>query len=299
MKTVSASIAAAGALIVYAGGLQGPQPALDTRDAGVAHSVDVIEGSANELLEQYCVRCHNERRCGATCRLRASTSPHPRRRGTRREDHPQAPGGHDAPGRRVAPEGRTLAPWPPGSRSDSTARGGDPNPGRRTFQRLNRAEYEASIRDLLGLDIDAGDYLPLDTKSANFDNIADVQMLSATVLRATCAPPLRSAASRWATPTRQPTDATYQDPADGSQGAGRRRAVRARAAVSSVVHNFPADGEYRLRPFHHGPRVRRRERPFGPAHRRGVRADRDLDRRRAGRAARDRPLDEQRRIRTG
>jgi cytochrome c5 len=33
-----------------------------------------------------------------------------------------------------------------------------PNPGRRTFQRLNRAEYEGSIRDLLALDIEAGDY---------------------------------------------------------------------------------------------------------------------------------------------
>src|SRR5688572_9805763 len=57
-----------------------------------------------------------------------------------------------------------------------------PHPGHRTFQRLNRAEYENSIRDLLGLDIDAGEYLPLDTKSANFDNIADVQMPSATAL---------------------------------------------------------------------------------------------------------------------
>src|SRR6185503_5834214 len=51
-----------------------------------------------------------------------------------------------------------------------------PTPGRRTFQRLNRAEYASSIRDLLALDINAGDYLPLDAKSANFDNIADAQL---------------------------------------------------------------------------------------------------------------------------
>ena len=60
----------------------------------------------------------------------------------------------------------------------------NPNPGNRTFQRLNRAEYEQSIKDLLGLEIDAAQYLPLDTKSANFDNIADVQMLSPTLLEA-------------------------------------------------------------------------------------------------------------------
>ena len=59
-----------------------------------------------------------------------------------------------------------------------------PDPGGRTFQRLNRAEYARSIHDLLGLEIDAGAYLPLDTKSENFDNIADVQMLSPTLLDA-------------------------------------------------------------------------------------------------------------------
>src|SRR5690606_11190704 len=60
----------------------------------------------------------------------------------------------------------------------------NPRPGVRSFQRLNRAEYEASIRELFGLQVRAGDYLPLDTKSNNFDNIADVQLLSPTLLDA-------------------------------------------------------------------------------------------------------------------
>jgi len=59
-----------------------------------------------------------------------------------------------------------------------------PNPGGRVFQRLNRAEYESTIRHMLGLEVDAGSWLPLDTKSANFDNIADVQTPSATLLDA-------------------------------------------------------------------------------------------------------------------
>src|SRR5579885_2350747 len=37
---------------------------------------------------------------------------------------------------------------------------GKVNPGNRTFQRLNRAEYENAIRDLLGIEVNAGDYLP-------------------------------------------------------------------------------------------------------------------------------------------
>jgi hypothetical protein len=57
-------------------------------------------------------------------------------------------------------------------------------PGVRTFQRLNRPEYSRAIHDLLELDVDAGSWLPLDQKSANFDNIADVQALSPTLLEA-------------------------------------------------------------------------------------------------------------------
>jgi mono/diheme cytochrome c family protein len=59
-----------------------------------------------------------------------------------------------------------------------------PAPGRRTFQRLNRAEYTRSIKDLLAIDVNAGEYLPLDAKSANFDNIADAQLLSPTLMQA-------------------------------------------------------------------------------------------------------------------
>src|SRR5205814_193793 len=59
---------------------------------------------------------------------------------------------------------------------------GKPNPGHRTFQRLNRAEYAQSISDLLGVDVDVASFLPPDTISHNFDNIADVQSISATLL---------------------------------------------------------------------------------------------------------------------
>ncbi len=60
----------------------------------------------------------------------------------------------------------------------------DPNPGIRPFQRLNRPEYQRAVKDLLALDVDAADWLPLDQMSANFDNIADEQTLSPTLLEA-------------------------------------------------------------------------------------------------------------------
>jgi mono/diheme cytochrome c family protein len=55
----------------------------------------------------------------------------------------------------------------------------NPNPGRtEPFHRLNRAEYENAIRDLLALDVDASNWLPTDEISYGFDNIAGVLKLS-------------------------------------------------------------------------------------------------------------------------
>jgi hypothetical protein len=124
---------------------------------------------------------------------------------------------------------------------------GNSNPGGRSFQRLNRAEYEASVRDLLDLEIEAALFLPLDTKSANFDNIADVQMLSPTVLDAY----LRAAdaISRLAVgvPNPSPNSITYTNSGYVSQWDRMPGAPRGTRGGISVVHNFPADGEYRLR----------------------------------------------------
>ncbi len=57
-----------------------------------------------------------------------------------------------------------------------------PNPGRtEALHRLNRAEYQNCIRDLLGLEINAGDLLPADDGSYGFDNIAGVLKVSQTL----------------------------------------------------------------------------------------------------------------------
>ncbi len=121
--------------------------------------------------------------------------------------------------------------------------------GTRSFQRLNRPEYENAVRDLLGVDIDAAEYLPLDTKSANFDNIADAQLLSPTLLEsylnAAGAVSLMAVGDKNA-PT---TMTTYrvspylsQHPWDHVDGTpyGTRGGIVAE-------HNFVADGEYELR----------------------------------------------------
>lgn len=123
----------------------------------------------------------------------------------------------------------------------------DPNPGHRSFQRLNQAEYETAIKDLLALDINAEDYLPLDTKSSNFDNIADVQLLSSTLLNSylnAAAQISQLAVGDASIPPSSPTytNSGYTTQWDRVEGApfGTRGGI-------SVVHNFPADGEYVFR----------------------------------------------------
>jgi len=119
-----------------------------------------------------------------------------------------------------------------------------PNPGRRTFQRLNRAEYVRAIRDLLALDADVDAFLPSDTISSGFDNIADVQSFSATLMTGY----LRAASqiSRLAVgdPHATPTPTTYNIP----RTQGQMRHVEGTPAGTrgglSVVHVFPADGDY-------------------------------------------------------
>jgi mono/diheme cytochrome c family protein len=54
---------------------------------------------------------------------------------------------------------------------------GDPNainPGRVTLRRLNRAEYDNTIRDLFGLDLRPADRFPADDVGYGFDSIGDV-----------------------------------------------------------------------------------------------------------------------------
>jgi hypothetical protein len=127
-----------------------------------------------------------------------------------------------------------------------TAATAHPNPGGRPFQRLNRPEYARAIHELLGLEVNAADWLPLDTKSANFDNIADAQALSPMLLESY----LNAAAaiSRMAIGDRNAPniDSTYtsssyvsQHPWDRVEGApfGTRGGI-------VVNHVFPADAEY-------------------------------------------------------
>ena len=63
--------------------------------------------------------------------------------------------------------------------ADATAK---PNPGRVTARRLNRAEYNNTVRDLLGVDLKPADDFPADDSGYGFDNIGDALSLSPVLM---------------------------------------------------------------------------------------------------------------------
>jgi hypothetical protein len=202
----------------------------------------------NALVQRYCAGCHNDRTKSGQLSLAGFNI--------------DKIADHAAVGEKMIRKLQASMMPPPGmprpdaatyqalitsleTRIDSAA-ALNPNPGGRTFPRLNRAEYTRAVRDLLGITIDAANWLPQDTMSANFDNIADEQALSPTLLEAY----LNAAGdiSRMAVGDKNApavdktyTNKTYvsQHPWDHVEGApyGTRGGM-------VVDHVFPADGEY-------------------------------------------------------
>src|SRR6476620_6422962 len=181
MKSVLVA-AASSALLVVAS----LTPPSRTGSGPRPHARAVSNEALTAVVRQTCGACHNERTKAGNLLLQtfdvatAASTPEVSEKMIAKLRAGMMP----PPGRK-RPGGDTLAALAETlERLVDRAAALKPEPGTRSFQRLNRAEYERSVRDLLTLDIDAGKWLPLDTKSANFDNIADAQTPSATLLDA-------------------------------------------------------------------------------------------------------------------
>jgi hypothetical protein len=248
MKSVLA--AAASAVLVVAGSAalrppatagSGPRP-----HTAVRRAPTVSNEALTALVRQTCGACHNERTKAGNLLLQtfdvanAASTPEVAEKMIAKLRAGMMP----PPGRK-RPGGDTLTALAETlERLVDRAAALKPEPGTRSFQRLNRAEYERSIHDLLGLDIDAGKWLPLDTKSANFDNIADAQTPSATLLDAYL--DAASEVSRLAVgdPKASVTSTTYKQPRLASQWDQVEGAPIGTRGGIAATHTFPADGEY-------------------------------------------------------
>jgi hypothetical protein len=119
-----------------------------------------------------------------------------------------------------------------------------PDPGWRPFQRLNRAEYAREIREILSLDVDPTAFLPPDTVSSGFDNVADVQTFSPTLMEGYLRAAGRIAALAVGDPESSASQATFKLPKTASQLDRAEGAPVGTRGGISVDHTFPADGTY-------------------------------------------------------
>ncbi|MEX2473103.1 MAG: DUF1592 domain-containing protein [Gemmatimonadota bacterium] len=255
MKTIVAT-AVAGTALLFA--MQGPaqfgtdadlgSPETTAMSVPAAHVSSVDVAAMDDVVDQYCVRCHSERRMTGNLSLEdfavteAVQQAEVAERVIRklRADMMPPPGANRPAGDTLVALVETL------ERTIDEAAASEPRPGERPFQRLNRAEYERAVEDLFGIKIDAGQWLPLDQISASFDNVADVQGFSATLMDAYLNAASEIARQVIGNPDATPVETTYQNEPYESQHAWDRveGAPYGTRGGISVLHSFPADGKY-------------------------------------------------------
>ncbi len=130
-----------------------------------------------------------------------------------------------------------------------------PDPGRVTARRLNRTEYNNTVRDLLGVDFRPADDFPQDDSGYGFDNIGDVLSLSPVLMEKYLtaaekiartavfgAEQLKPSISRLRPPLGRISSSTKPLSDYDTTGLSLPNAIHA-------TYRFPVDAEYNLRIF--------------------------------------------------
>ncbi len=219
-----------------------------------SHAATSAVESETALVKQYCASCHNDRNKnnagGLTLQgFDASKVGHNAEVADVAEKMiRKLRSGMMPPPNARRPEGTALTNLAAAmeSRLDQSA-ALNPNPGRRPFQRLNRAEYARAVSALLSLDVDVNAFLPPDTISAGFDNVADAQTFSATLMEGYLRAASRISGLAVGDPKAGPSEFTYKVPRTGSQMQHVDGAPFGTRGGVAVMHTFPADGEYTFR----------------------------------------------------
>jgi hypothetical protein len=204
--------------------------------------------SASDLVADYCVMCHNDSSRTADLSLESFDFDRPENDAEIAEKMlRKLHTGMMPPSFAPQPEPETVKAFLSSieARIDAHA-AANPNPGRRTFQRLNRAEYARSVKDLLNLSVDVEALLPPDTISHSFDNIADVQGMSPTMMDSYLRAADKISREAVGDPEVEPSVTAYKAPKTASQRKRVEGAPFGTRGGVSVIHNFPADGEYRF-----------------------------------------------------
>src|SRR5271169_4632771 len=124
---------------------------------------------------------------------------------------------------------------------DSHAHG--PKAGYVPIQRLNRTEYVAAVKALVGVDLNAKDILPQDIKVEGFDNVAAALSVSPSFFDQYLTAARHVAQLAIGNPSPRVSNVKYSIAAN--QNPDEPLPLGTRGGVK-FKHNFPADGEYRI-----------------------------------------------------
>jgi hypothetical protein len=124
---------------------------------------------------------------------------------------------------------------------DTQAKG--PKAGHVPLQRLNRTEYVASVKALVGVDLKATDVLPQDGQVDGFDNIAAALTVSPAFLSQYVAAARQVAKLAVGNPNPSVSSTKYTVAANSNPDVPLPLGTRGGIGFK---HNFPADGEYRI-----------------------------------------------------
>src|SRR5206468_7670055 len=150
-----------------------------------------------------------------------------------------------------------------------------PEPGRISARRLNRAEYNNTIRDLLGVDLRPADSFPSDTPAFGFDNISDALTLSPGLTEKYVDAAERVVRTAMFGPEqRKPSVVHYSAPVRINDSRGSSSLPKdlfhydetglSTRHSAHFIHRFPVDAEYSFRLVLNGHRPNQSE-PARPA----------------------------------
>jgi Protein of unknown function (DUF1592)/Protein of unknown function (DUF1588)/Protein of unknown function (DUF1585)/Protein of unknown function (DUF1595)/Protein of unknown function (DUF1587) len=220
--------------------------------AAAIHSSIYAQQAPRPLTDQYCIFCHNQKNATAGVNLTGlnvttPSDPELLERVLRKVSTGEMP-----PAGMPRPAANVAGPFVQSLETVlDHAAAANPNPGRPAVHRLNRAEYSNAIRDILALDIDAGQTLPIDNSGYGFDNIGDVLSFSPALLERYMSIARRVARLAVGDVNIKPSVEEVIGRHDAPGAGGRERNERASDDLPfdsrggfSAGYYFPVDGEY-------------------------------------------------------
>jgi hypothetical protein len=207
--------------------------------AMAASAATAFDSTLSPFLKKNCVGCHNSRMQSGSVNLQQYKS---------LEDLEKHRDVFEVVLRKVTTGEMPPAPLPKPADAkvivgllekhfDKLDRSVKPDPGRVTARRLNRMEYNNTIRDLLGIDFQPAEDFPSDDSGYGFDNIGDVLTLSPILMEK-----YFNAAEQIA--RRAINTEPLPKPVKIGFGAGRVKGRRAN--IIEISHVFPAAGMYEV-----------------------------------------------------